>query len=255
MELTDNKRTSAMRNVKSQFSSVITGNETNRPGISGNEEIYSLIMGNDPVITRNKAIHVPFSIILLFLLLFNGCKKEDEMDNLTADSFNGSITANVENGASYNSQIRIVWVLFDSQINNGYLTGIKVTEGQYANGGFSVSMPDIPDQYLTNVKTFFSNVLNVNGDLDYSNSDARMLYVDFWGMDSDLGYIDYFTYTNTGSKRTTCFFVYSDSEVTVKGGKNIGVMLRKGWNRIYRSSDKLTSKAPDDMKWYLNGKF
>ena len=92
----------------------------------------------------------------------------------------------------------------------------------------------------------------MSGELEFSNPDARMHYADFLGLDGNNNYVDYFTYTNTGSKRTTCVFVYADSEVTVKGGTNIGVMIEQGWNRIYWSSERVVTKAPGGMKWYLH---
>ena len=200
---------------------------------------------------KGKSKIFPLIALLFFALAFNGCLEEIDMDNLKADSFNGTISAKVENGASYNSQISTVWALFDSALNNGQLTGRMTAEGDYTNGGFTVDLPEIPAQFLMNIQTFFTSVLNVSGELEYSDPDARLSYVDFWGIAADNNYVDYFIYTNTGSKRTTCLFVFVDSDVTVKGGTNIGVALRKGWNRIYWSSERVTSSAPGGMKWYL----
>jgi hypothetical protein len=192
--------------------------------------------------------------ILFLLLLFSGCEKEDT-DTLKADSFNGTLTAKVENGASYNSQISKVWALFDAEVNSaGELKGMMAKEGAYADGGFTVSLPAIPAQYLTGISLFFSNVLNIRDELDISEPGARMLDVDFFGISGENTYIDFFTFTNRAAKRVTCLFAYVDSDVTVKGGKNVKVMLKQGWNRIYwtPSDSKVTSSAPSGMKWYLN---
>jgi hypothetical protein len=194
----------------------------------------------------------PFSLLLLFAFIFSGCEKDD-IGNPKADSFNGKITAKVEIGASYNSQISKVWALFDAEIYNGNLTGRMVAEGVYADGGFTIDLPEIPASFLMNIQTFFKTVLNVSGELEYSDPDTRLLDVDFFGMENSNSYVDYFLYTNTGSKRTTCLHVFVDSEVTVKGGTNVGVAFKPGWNRIYVSpgENKISSKAPSGMKWYL----
>ena len=220
---------------------------------------YMQRAGANEVITKSqrpsliRGIEAVMAVIMLlaFLFILHGCKEDDDMDNQKPDSFNGTITAKVENGASYDNQISAVWALFDSSTSTGQLTGRSLASGEYSNGGFTFNMPEIPAQFLMNVQTFFAAVLNVSGELEISNPDARMHYADFWGIDDSNNYVDYFTYTNTGSKRTTCLFVYADSDVTVKGGTNINVMIVQGWNRIYRSSEKVVSKAPGGMKWYL----
>ena len=190
----------------------------------------------------------------LTLFLFFGCVK-DELANVKADAFDGKITAKVENGATYNSQISTVWALYNAEISSsGGLTGQILVNCAYSDGGFTINLSPIPASFLKDVQTFFTTVLHVSGDLEYSNPDARLLNVDFFGISSNNLYVDYFTYTKTGSKRTTCVFVYADSEVTVKGGTNIKVILKQGWNRIYWSSsdNKVTSSAPSGIKWYLS---
>ena len=243
MELVnDMMRTSATRKVNSQSSS------------ANARSLFLLPFGKRHDGKLGTVKTMQFFILLLLALVISGCTKEDDMSNLKADSFSGTVTAKIENGSSYDSQIKKVWALLESKISNGNLTGLMVKEGEYSNGGFTVSLIDIPDQHLMSVQTFFSSVLNVyGGELDYSDPNARMVNVDFWGMDSNNSYLDYFTYTNTASKRTTCVFVFSDRDVTIKGGKNVGVMLQRGWNRIYWSTEKVISKAPNDMKWYLHG--
>ena len=196
------------------------------------------------------------STLLLLILLLSGCTKEDNFDNPKADSFNGTITAKVENGASYNSEISTVYALYEATVNSvtGQLTGQTAGNGDYANGGFTISMSNVKDEYLKSIQWFFSSYLEISGELEYSNPDTRLLDVDFYAITGGGNYIDYFIYTKTGSKRTTCLFVYADSDVTVKGGKNVSVALAQGWNRIYctPADKKVVSNAPSGMKWYLN---
>jgi len=197
-------------------------------------------------------------ILLFFALILQGCKDDDklDMDNPTPDTFNGTVTAKVENGASYEAEISTVWALYDATTNSaGQLNGRMLATGDYTNGGFTINMTEIPASFLMNVQTFFATVLNVSGELDIDEPDARMLSADFFGIASDnTTYVDFFTYSSTGSKRTTCLFIYVDSNVTIKDGKSISVAFQKGWNRMYVTpSDRMAvSKAPKDLKWYLN---
>jgi len=189
-------------------------------------------------------------MVPIVLLLLNGCEK-DELDNVKADSFNGTIKAQVENGESYNSQISKVWALFDAKLNGNQLTGRMVNDSPFTDGGFNLNLPELPEQYLMNIQTFFAELVKESDKLEISNPEARLLDVDFFGISGSDNYVDYFVYANSGSKRSTCLFVYVDSDATVKGGNNVAIKLKKGWNRLYVSSDKITSNAPKDMKWYL----
>ena len=193
-----------------------------------------------------------FLMLLLLAFVFTGCDELFEDTTLKADSFNGKLTVKVENGAAYNSQISKVWVLFEADVTDlGQLTGRIATECKYADGGFTVDLPAISAQFLMNIQTFFTTVLNVSGELDYSEPDARLMDVDFFAISSDNNFVDFFLYAGTGAKSSIGYFVYVDSDVTVKGGTNIAVMLKKGWNRIYVSSEKVVSNPPAGMKWYL----
>jgi|GEM_PF-2548738 len=197
---------------------------------------------------------IKMSLCTLLLALFlAGCTKDD-MDNLKADAFDGKITAKVENGASYNSQISTVWALLNAAISNGQLTGVMAAQCNYANGGFTIDLPAVPAQYLMDIQSFFTTVLGAGGDAEYSNPGARLIDIDFFGISSSNDLVDFFIYAGTGAKRTVCLFVFADSDVTVKGGKNVAVMLRQGWNRIYvtPSENRVFTNAPKGMKWYIN---
>ena len=194
-------------------------------------------------------------IVILFALTLSGCTEEDDLENQKEDTFNGTLTAKVENGASYEAQISTVWALYDATTNSaGELNGRMLVASDYTNGGFTINLPEIPAQFLMNIATFFSSVLNISSELEIDDPDARLLFAEFFGITSDNNYVDSFKYTNTGSKRTTCHFVFVNSDVTVKGGSNINVTLHRGWNRIYwtSSDNKVVSNAPSGMKWYLN---
>jgi len=201
----------------------------------------------------NFIFNVPFSVLLLFALFLIGCEKKETEGSSGESSFNGKITAKVENGKDYDSQISTVWALFDAEVNSdGELIGRMVTDCDYKNGGFTIELPNVPSSFLMNIETFFSSGLGISNELDYSDSDARILDVDFFGISSDGDYVDLFVYTDAASKPVICLFVFSDSNVTVKG-KNVDVSIKRGWNRVYwtPSGNKVTSSSPKNMKWYL----
>jgi hypothetical protein len=105
---------------------------------------------------------------------------------------------------------------------------------------------------LKAITPFFDDFMNADGKgkLKVSNPSARVVDIDFYGfylVGDDFYDIGIFSYV-TSDKATTCMFVYSDSDVTVTGGANVSVSLKQGWNRVYLSS-KITTKAPDGLKW------
>ena len=190
------------------------------------------------------------------LMTFIACDKEDELGNEKQDSFNGTLMAKVENGVSYEAQISKVWALYDAKVNSsGELSGRMLNTGDFTQGGFTIELPDLPASFLMNIQTFFASELNIDAELEYSDPDTRLLDANFFGISSDDKYVDYFVYTNGGTKRTICLFVFAESDATVKGG-SVNVRLQRGWNRIYwtQSDKKVSSSAPDGMKWYLNSK-
>ena len=195
------------------------------------------------------------SILFLFSLLMSGCTKEDGMGAPTADPFDGTVTAMVENGASYNAEIGAVYALYNATVNSvtGQLTGQTLGNGDYAGGGFTLNLAAIPVANLMNIQTFFTTVLEISKACDFSDPDTRLLNADFYAITKAGNYADYFIYARTGSKRTTCLFVYADREATVAGGRDVSVAFRPGWNRIYYTpaDKKVVSSAPGGMKWYL----
>ena len=197
---------------------------------------------------------IAMAICSALLMIFTACDKDDESGNSKQDSFNGTLTAKVENGASYEAQISKVWALYDAKVNSaGDLSGRMLSTGDFVNGGFTINLPDMPSSFLMNIQTFFASGLSIDAELEYSDPDTRLLDADFFGISSDDKYVDYFVYTNGGTKRAICLFVFAESDATVKGG-SVNVKLQRGWNRIYwtPSDKKVSSSAPDGMKWYLS---
>ena len=205
-----------------------------------------------------KVVKISMSVAMMMvaIVFFDGCSKDDT-PSLVSGSFDGKITASVESGTSIN-YLNVAAAINNPRFNSegkffGNLIGKEVN---YSNGSFTITLPTSGfNQYLTDVTDFFESFMSAGdkGKIKISDPSARILDVDFIGFYVDgaenLYVSGIFSYA-TSDKATTGMFVYVDSDVTVTGSANVSVSLKKGWNRLYVSS-KLTTKAPDGMKWYF----
>jgi len=187
--------------------------------------------------------------------IFSGCSK-DEKENLVSGAFNGTVTASVDGGSGL--MVNAVLAINDAGFNNkGEFYGNVIGEGaNFNNGKFTFKLPStVAGKYLMDVTSFFEDFMDANskGKLKVSDPSAQVADVDFIGFyvdeDEEVYVTGIFSYA-TPDKGTTCIFVYADSDVNITAGANVSVSLKKGWNRVYASS-KLTTKAPDSMKWYF----
>jgi len=127
----------------------------------------------------------------------------------------------------------------------------------FSNNKFTITLPDSPPSTvdMVSIKYAFEKILNVSGNLKYSNANVLVIDTDFLAH-TGSGFAGYFL-NATSDKKTRCIYVYAESDVNITGGNNISVSLKGGWNRIYYTEDgkgnKFSTKAPDgDMKWYFN---
>ena len=200
-------------------------------------------------------ISILTATIAVAMIFFGGCSK-DENPSLVSGSFNGTVAATVEGGASLT--VNAVLAMNEAGINAGVFDGNVIGTGAaFNNGSFSITLPTSGlSSYLMDVTAFFEYFMQAGdkGKIKVSNPSARVMDVDFFGfyVDSEENvYVKgFFTYKTT-DKATTCMFVYSDSDVNVTGSANVSVSLKEGWNRVYLSS-KITTKAPDGMTWYFD---
>jgi hypothetical protein len=202
------------------------------------------------------------TFVLAASFIIGGCSKKeifdeiDDNENLVSGAFNGKITAQVENNAPDVNAVAAVYNLgFDSQDN---FVGKIIGEGfAYSNNGFSLTLTTSGlNQYLENITEFFEGFM-AEGEkekIKISKPDAGIMEVDITGFYVDENedvFVSGFFFNATSTQRETfCMFVYVDSDVRVTGGANISVSLKKGWNRLYKVSNKLTTQAPAGLKWF-----
>ena len=204
-------------------------------------------------------ISILLTTMTVVMMNFWGCSKEEteSKDSLVSGGFNGKISATVDDEDWDLSPVKQVvpWNSPEIDMENGILLGKQMGEPvSFSSNKFTVSLLDPPPASvdMVSIKYAFENFLNLSGKLKYSDPDVMVADVDFLAYTND-GFSGYFLNTTT-DKKTTCFYIYVESDVTVTGGSNVSVSLEEGWNRIYYTeggSGKYTTKAPSgNLKWY-----
>jgi len=193
------------------------------------------------------------AIVAIAMMFFSGCQKDKT--SLESGGFNGLIATQVESGSDYNQYFKQVWAIIGPRLNGTTLTWDDViVKGTYSNGGFTVNLPaTVKSQHLKSISDYFEKDLKISGDLKYSASSARITEVELFAFDGDNAWYDYFVNSDADkSKPTYCFYVYVDEDVNVTGGPTVS--FKKGWNRLYYSSEKklVTTKDPGKLKWYIS---
>ena len=196
---------------------------------------------------------------------FTSCNKDD--DPIVSGAFDGVITAQVENGNIYNNLVKRVTagVLGYEDYNV-----IVLASGPYANGGFTLTLPQTVD-----TNHLFLFLEDLNEDLvSISDKNVQIMvvggYSGFAAFSSSTGDItinDYvgnisaYKVDSTGNPRAesgtgtysmaTIEFIYADRDVTITATDtytdgeyddhpktfsiSMFMFLKKGWNRVYIS--------------------
>lgn len=196
--------------------------------------------------------------------VFTGCSDDD--DDIPTNAVS-SITATVENGASYNSVIDKVKALIDyDEDQDGsdyYWIGHEVASSNYANGGFTLNLPaTIDDQYLVGCDEWFEEGT-------VSDPDLKMNDIIFQAYKSDKPLADFDYYLISNNTMIYGWYFYADRDATITGSfsykdgddtyKEVyNVSLKKGWNLAYEILTQsgntytweFTTKPQSGLKWY-----
>ncbi|MDR2584763.1 MAG: hypothetical protein LBC84_00855 [Prevotellaceae bacterium] len=194
-----------------------------------------------------------FTLLVASTFIFVGCQK-DNGGKLVSGSFNGTITATVDDEGYDLSPIKQVYPWNDLGIDwsAGAILGQQAGDpASYSNNKFTINLPSTSPSGVAWVTLQYAleSYLGLSGSLDCTNQDARVTDVDLIARTSG-GYTGYFIYT-TEDEKTTCVFWNVDSDTSITG-TNVSISLKKGWNRIYYTDGgKATTKAPSGkMVWY-----
>ena len=204
--------------------------------------------------------------VLAMTAFVGGCKKDKDKTTTTeipTSTFDGKITATVENGSAYNSLVKRVVAYFDESVRQLYAVG------NYANGGFTLTLPNLEgNQNLWLLTTDDADL----GGINISDKTAKTTVFDpeFYGLSSTSGSVQendvvcgfYYYSEKEGAEANP---VYADKNVTVTGSnggngwkEEYNVSLKKGWNWVYyrhyeengKEMVTFTTQAVSGLKWY-----
>jgi hypothetical protein len=205
--------------------------------------------------------------MMAFVSLFTvvalcSCNKDEDDENGAIP--NNTITAVVENGASYNSEIDLVKAIVYSERDDRETT---LASAPYSNGGFTLNLPASLDaQYLNAFE-------EVPKGVTISNPNAKIGGANLEAYNKEDSYTGYF-YQATGDWRG--LLIYVDGNLSISGNytetetydeetythteKYNNCNLKKGWNMIYiKETEKTgnsyeyeyTTQAPAGVKWHF----
>lgn len=209
-----------------------------------------------------------FFYLLSFVaaLSMTACEKNDS--NEIATSHVAEINAVVTDGSEYNDMVSVVKLL---------VNGVEIARSDYRNGSFSIKLPesidsdlkpfaaDIPPQYkVSNRNTLFANATLAA----YNENDERV---------GRFNYLCYELVIDNGEPYYVIAYEsglnYLDSDVTVTGThtevgeyttttSSLSLNLKKGWNFIYSSgfrpsskgyyTNTMTTAEPKGMQWFFS---
>ena len=187
--------------------------------------------------------------VLAICCVFAGCQSG-------GDSY--KITATVENGNDYNSEINTV----KAYVIYGHGDEYEIATGKYSGGGFRLTLPQsVSSNYLgsaADIMRFFmwSDAVQFS---DPQVGLATLEVAGYEGDDMNIPVADFYYHKAVnGENVAEGTFVYADRDVTVTGSDEetiYNVSLKKGWNIIYdvwndNGKDEVTTKEVSGMKWY-----
>jgi hypothetical protein len=190
--------------------------------------------------------------------------QDDEEENNAIQ--NNTIIAVIEDGASFNEKIDSVKmeIYFESNDSKNEITLAKAA---YANGKFSINLPENVDAQYLEIIEFEEE--GIPQGLTVSNPNAKIgsISLNAYKSNSDIGYFYHGTEDWQGE------LVYSDSDVSVTGSHTetydegtytykdtYNVYLKEGWNMMYSKFTskennsyeyEYTTQVPAGAKWYF----
>ena len=171
--------------------------------------------------------------------------------------FDGTITATVEDGNKYNSEVQMV----KAEIWDDEADALEViAAGSYSNGGFTLELPQtVKSSLLFDVQEWFDDVDGLN----FSNSTAKITYFeDVTGYDSEESCGNFvYSKVNEEGIQVWSMFVFANSDVTITGSNSYltcSITLKAGWNIVYvveNGETELTTNTVSGLKWYCTKDF
>jgi hypothetical protein len=210
-------------------------------------------------------------VSLFTLAVFCSCSKDEDENDYNSTIPNNTITAVVENGASYNSKIDLVEAIVYPYPESDYGQAV-LTNASYTDGGFTLILPASPGaQYLRVFNEIPENIRVNNPNVKIGGT-----RLEAYKSDSYAGYFSH----ETGNWRGSVIYVdgnlsisgaYTETETDNEGMENEETHTRtekynnchltKGWNMMYIKrtekannsyEEEYTTQTPAGMKWYFH---
>ena len=188
--------------------------------------------------------------------------KWNDDEELESGAFDGKITAQVENGNSYNSVIQLVKAeIWDDEADELAV----IATGNYSNGGFTMVLPaTVKNSLLIAVKEWWDELQNIV----ISNNNTKITYFeDVIGYNSAGEEVYSFVHNKHNEEGINAFvyYVYADNDVTITGSNYhiiCNMSLKKGWNIVYitvaeteNGKSEMTTNAVSGLKWFCTKDF
>ena len=149
------------------------------------------------------------------------------------------------------------------KISIGYEFDAPVVSGNYADGGFTLTLPNtVSNRFCRNIEDEYNYDGNVNVHISNKNANIAVVNDYFYCYDKDDENFGAFVYYKEESNRITgAFFIYADRDVTVTGSDdycNYNMSLKNGWNIAYHiapesGKEELTTEEVGGLKWGVTG--
>jgi hypothetical protein len=205
----------------------------------------------------NRFIFRTAFVCLFTVVALCSCKKDEEnKKNGGSAIVNNTITATVENGNSYNTQIDSVRVIIDGE-------DYEAANSVYKNGGFMLKLPETVNDTLINV-LFGGDSIPSGVKVSDTTAKVGNAHIGAYKSGKKTGLFYHGTTEWAGQP------IYATKNVTVTGSviydnkytnKFNNMHLKKGWNIVYekeistgngKTETEITTQVPNGAKWYYD---
>lgn len=207
-----------------------------------------------------------FVCLLMVAALASSCKKDDEENSGGGTVATYTVTAQVENGSSYNTQIDSVKMLiykYEGETGDIELVS-TIASAAYRNGGFTLKLPaTVSNAYLSELGAVslgaeLDGITISNPSVKTTSGTAIMAY-------KSGEQVGNFIYSSATLLVGQGQYMYANGDVSLTGsvtssdmyGMTVkyNVQLKKGWNMVYAKLNissmeiEMTAQEPSGLKW------
>jgi hypothetical protein len=195
-------------------------------------------------------------VSLFAVVALCSCDKDEDKNNDAGVIVKNTITAAVEKGNTYNTQIDSVKAVIDNY---------KVSGSVYKDGGFTLKLPAALNDTLLNL---LFNGDTIPSEVKVSDSTAKIRSVDIDAYKSGKQTGSFYH----GTTEWKGLLMYANKNVTIAGSvvydgkytdKFTNMHLKQGWNIVYKKETstgnnkenkeiEYTTQIPNNAKWHYD---